>query len=206
MHTRWGLVMYLLPLFFSGRFPMRTDFDHSGGYISCYKVYDQRDMEKTMKTLDRLLDHDQWATAQLLAAAGGLTDAQLDQEFDIGHRTLRATLEHMVMNVEGWTVAFTDTEPTNDGSSIPDLAERHLRAYPAFAAAARKIDSDDRMEETFTDSFGQPMTFGGAFLMIILHNEGHRPEAAHILHRLGRPDVPEVDHGLWDFVRRGLAD
>lgn len=159
-----------------------------------------------MQTLDRLLDHDQWATAQLLEVAKGLTDAQLDRDFDIGHRTLRATFDHMIMNVEGWVAAFTGTEPTNTGSSIPDLAERHARVYPALAAAARKIDSDDRMEETFTDSFSQPMTFGGAFLMVILHNEAHRPEAAHILHRLGVPEVPEVDHGLWDFVRRGLAD
>ena len=32
--------------------------------------------------LDRLLEHDHWATDQLLALSRGLTDAQLDQEFD----------------------------------------------------------------------------------------------------------------------------
>jgi uncharacterized damage-inducible protein DinB len=87
---------------------------------------------------------------------------------------------------------------------VDDLAVRHAGSYPAFAGAARHFRDAQRLEETFTDSFGQPMTFGGAILMIVLHNEGHRTEVTHILSRLGLPEVPEVDHGLWDFERRGL--
>jgi hypothetical protein len=34
-----------------------------------------------------------------------LTDAQLDQEFDIGHRTLRQTFDHMILNVDFWAGA-----------------------------------------------------------------------------------------------------
>ena len=49
-----------------------------------------------MDLLDRLLEHDHWATAQLLDLSRHLSDAQLDQEFDIGHRTLRDTFEHMI--------------------------------------------------------------------------------------------------------------
>ncbi len=37
-----------------------------------------------MDLLDRLLAHDHWATARLLDLSRGLTDAQLDQPFDIG--------------------------------------------------------------------------------------------------------------------------
>jgi hypothetical protein len=40
------------------------------------------------------LGHDHWATATLLELSRSLTDARLDQPFDIGHRTLRATFEH----------------------------------------------------------------------------------------------------------------
>ncbi|MGB3329541.1 MAG: DinB family protein [Thermomicrobiales bacterium] len=158
-----------------------------------------------MQVLDRLLDHDQWATSQLLDAARPLTDDQMDQEFDIGHRTLRATLEHMIMNVEGWTAAFTGQEPTSSDTSVAGFAERHRRVYPAFAAAAREFASAGRLDETFTDPFGAPQTFGAAFLMVILHNEGHRTEVLHILRRLGLAGELEVDYGFWDFVRRGLA-
>jgi hypothetical protein len=39
---------------------------------------------------------------------------------------------------------------------------------------------------------------------VILHHAEHRSEVLHILERLGVPGLPEVDHGLWDFVSRGL--
>ena len=48
-----------------------------------------------MDLLDRLLEHDRWATDQLLELCRGLTDAQLDQPFDIGHRTVRALQERI---------------------------------------------------------------------------------------------------------------
>jgi len=53
-----------------------------------------------MDLLDRLLGHDAWTTRQLLLRCRDLTDEQLDREFDIGHRTVRATLEHVIRNVE----------------------------------------------------------------------------------------------------------
>jgi len=90
-----------------------------------------------MDLLDRLLGHDHWATACLLDLSRGLPDAQLDQPFDVGHRTLRTTFEHMI------------------------------------------------------------------FVHVVLHDAEHRSEALHILERLGVPDLPEVDHGLWDQTARG---
>ena len=56
-----------------------------------------------MDLLDRLLRHDAWTTRQLLLLCLGLTDEQLDREFDIGHRTARATLQHIIFNVEVWS-------------------------------------------------------------------------------------------------------
>jgi uncharacterized damage-inducible protein DinB len=49
-----------------------------------------------MDLLDRMVGHDRWATTQLLELCSTLTAAQLDQEFDIGHHTLRETLDHMI--------------------------------------------------------------------------------------------------------------
>ncbi len=59
-----------------------------------------------MDLLDRLLDHDCWATTALLDLSRGLTDAQLDRSFDVGHGTLRATLEHMIFYIEFWTASM----------------------------------------------------------------------------------------------------
>lgn len=167
-----------------------------------------------MDLLDRLLEHDQWATAQVLAWSGGLSDAQLDREFDVGQCTLRATLAHIIFNVGSWTGLMTRQPVTRDAQgedrSVAALADVHERSYPAFAAFARKVHDEGRLEETFADHYDLPMTFGGAILMVTQHNVEHRTEALHILARLGVPELPdlphplEVDHGLWDFKRRGF--
>jgi uncharacterized damage-inducible protein DinB len=163
-----------------------------------------------MDILERLLQHDDWGTTSLLELSQTLTDSQLDQEFDIGHRSLRATLEHIVYNTEFWTAVMTGQQiayrPRSD-TPVDELIERHRNSYPKFQTLARQVHDEQRLEETFTDHHGGPMTFGGAIVHVILHSAEHRTEAAHILHRLDAPDLPdtvEFDHGLWDYVRRGF--
>jgi uncharacterized damage-inducible protein DinB len=155
-----------------------------------------------MDLLDLLLDHDHWATARLLEVSGGLTDAQLDQEFDIGHRTLRATFEHMISNVPFWT-AFLAGQPADaqgDDRSLAALSDRHERSYAAFASVARRLRDEQRLDETFVDHYAVRKSFGGTILMVIEHNTEHRTEVLHILERLGVPDLPEVDLGVWDYM------
>ena len=60
-----------------------------------------------MDLLNRLLGHDAWTTKRLLELSGSLTDAELDRKFDLGHRTLRRTLNHIVGNVEDWMDLMT---------------------------------------------------------------------------------------------------
>jgi uncharacterized damage-inducible protein DinB len=158
-----------------------------------------------MDVLDRLLGHDDWATTQLLDVSRDLTDAQLDQEFDIGHRTLRATFEHMIFNVEAWTaeMAGQPIDRRRADRPLAALRDRHEVSYAAFAAFARRVRDERRLGDTFIDELGEPMTFGGAIIHVVLHDAEHRSEATHILARLGQPDLPEVDHALWDHVSRG---
>lgn len=161
-----------------------------------------------MEVLDRLLEHDYWATAHLLDLCRGLTDAQLDQEFDIGQRTLRATLDHQIPNLDFWTGLMTG-QPVDEWqgrSTLEELIARHERAYPAFASLARRLRDEGRLDETYPDHHGYPMTYGGTILMVILHDEWHRSEIVHIFARLDGPELAnvEVDYGLWDFKRRGF--
>ena len=74
----------------------------------------------------------------------------------------------------------------------------------AFAGLARRVRDEMRIDETFTDHYDSPMTFGGAILHVILHNAEHRTEVLHIFERLGVQGLPEIDHALWDYKRRGL--
>lgn len=161
-----------------------------------------------MDSLDRLLEHDAWATNQVLDLCHGLRDEQLDREFDIGHRTIRATLAHMIPNYAFWTALMTG-QPTVEWSgpnTLDALSAEHERGYAAFAAIARQMRDAGRLEETFQDHHGYPFTFGGTILMVILHHEAHRADIIHIFARLGVPELAnvELDHGLWDFKRRGV--
>ena len=158
-----------------------------------------------MDLLDRLLGHDHWATARLLDLSRGLTDAQLDQPFDVGHRTLRATFEHMIFNVEFWTASMAGrpVDARRNDRSLAALVDRHERSYATFAGFARRVRHEQRLDDTFVDHFGGRMTLGGAIIHVVLHDAEHRSEALHILERLGVPDLPEVDHGLWDQTARG---
>jgi uncharacterized damage-inducible protein DinB len=154
-----------------------------------------------MDLLDRLLEHDRWATDQLLELSRGLTDAQLDQAFDIGHRTLRATFEHIIVNIRFWTMLMTG-QPVNgqpDDRSLAGLSDYHERSYATFATLARQLRDEQRLDDTFLDHYDARKSFGGTILHVVLHNAEHRTEALHILERLGLPKVPEVDHGLWDY-------
>lgn len=154
-----------------------------------------------MDLLDRLLEHDHWATAQLLDLSRGLTDGQLDQEFDIGHRTLRDTFEHVIFNIAFWTALMTEqpVPEERDDRSVTALIDRHERSYAAFASLARQFRDEQGLEDTYIDHYDARKSFGGTILHVVLHNAEHRTEALHILERLRVPDLPEVDHGLWDY-------
>ena len=154
-----------------------------------------------MDLLDRLLEHDHWATTQLLHLSRDLTDAQLDQEFDIGHRSVRGTFEHMIVNIAFWTGLMTGlpVDEERDDRSLAALIDRHERSYATFATLARRLRDEQRLDDTFIDHYDARKSLGGTILHVVLHNAEHRTEAVHILTRLGVPGPPEVDHGLWDY-------
>ena len=154
-----------------------------------------------MDLLDQLLDHDEWATTTLLDASIDLSDAQLDQPFDIGHGTLRATYEHMIPNVAFWAGLMTGqpVELEMSDRSVPGMIDSHKRFYADFAATARQFRDEHSLDDTYTDHYGVRKSMGGTILMVVLHNTEHRTEVQHFLQRLGARDVPEVDPGIWEF-------
>src|SRR5680860_437583 len=101
-----------------------------------------------MNLLDRMLGHDRWTTARLLEQSRGLCDTQLDQPFDIGHRTLRETFEHMIHGVEVWAAAIArqPVAPHKDDQSLAALIERHGRSSTTFATVARRVHDEQLLD------------------------------------------------------------
>ncbi len=156
--------------------------------------------------LERLFGHDRWATNILFDACANLTDEQFGQSFDIGHESIHATFGHLIFNIEAWTsqIRQQPIEREDQDWTRANLRPRWERAFDSFEALASQLQAEQRLDATFTDEWGQPQTNGAAILHVILHDDEHRQEILHILHRLGVEQVPEIDHALWDFVRRGL--
>ena len=161
-----------------------------------------------MNLLDRLLGHDEAATRELLVICQNLTDEQMDREFDAGWRTLRRTFAHMIGNIEVWTDLMMErmVRSGSAGDSVPELLARLEASYAEFAAFARQIEREGRLDDLWTDVLDNPPTqksYGGAIGHVITHNMHHRAELQHILNRLDIPiNVPEGDLMGWDQRQR----
>lgn len=159
-----------------------------------------------MDLLDRMLGHDHWATTQLLELCRPLTDEQLDQEFDIGHRTLRETLDHMIYVIDFWAGWMSARPVEHDRTtlwydrSVSALAERHERFQPAFAALARNIRDEQRLDETFVDHYGVRQSLGATIIQLMHHNTQHRSEIRHMLERLGVANLRDFDPQEWEHA------
>ncbi|CAN5821454.1 hypothetical protein BH20CHL2_BH20CHL2_12910 [soil metagenome] len=153
-----------------------------------------------MDLLERMLGHDRWTTEQLLTLSQGLSDDQLDQPFDIGRRTLRATFDHMLDAVELWTGLMGDeTAPQKSAhGSVEAMLARHTHSRDRFELVARELIATSRLDETFIDHHDYPQSYGATILQVTWHNTLHRSEVLHMLQRLGMSDLPDGDPQEWE--------
>lgn len=166
-----------------------------------------------MDLLDRLLGHDAWTTGRLIEQSRGLTDAQLDQEFDLGWRTVRATLRHIIGNMEAWTDLMsgrperTFPEPAGRWLTLDALQSRLETVAPQLADLACRSQAEGRLDErwTFRESPRVQFTYGGTLVHVITHSMHHRAQLIHMLKRLGVPDVIEGDALSWEEAREAGA-
>jgi len=157
-----------------------------------------------MDLLDRMMGHDHWATGRLLELCSTLSDGQLDQEFDIGHRTLRDTLDHMIYVIDFWTGWMSGRPVEHDRTtqqhdrSIAALTERHERFHESFAAFARQARDEQRLDDTFVDHYAVRQSIGATVIQVYHHNAQHRGEVRHMLERLGVANSWDYDPQEWE--------
>ncbi len=162
----------------------------------------------TLDLLDRLLEHDAWTTRRVLELAKTLTDEQLDQDFDIGHRTVRETVQHMIGNIEVWTdlmAARPARRMPTARQSIVELRRRLEAAISDFAQVAREFRDAQRLSDMYVDVLDQPpqqKSYAGTILHVITHDHMHRAEILHMLQRLGVQGLIEGDVLSWEATRK----
>lgn len=161
----------------------------------------------SMDLLDRLLGHDAWTTRELLARCLGLPDEQLDCQFDIGHRTVRATLAHIIRNVQIWSRLMAG-RPVGapSGRSVAELAAAFDEAAAELASVARSVAERSAWDDLFLDVLDNPPTkksFGGGIAHVITHSMHHRAHLLYMLRRLGLRELPEGDVLSWEQQASG---
>lgn len=158
-----------------------------------------------MDLLDRLLGHDAWTTRQLLEICNEFSDEQLDSDFDIGHRTLRATFEHIIQNMEIWSCLMAG-EPicSKESDSISAMSKRLDEAAARIAKVARGVTERHGWDELWTDYLDEPPTeksFGSSIAHVITHSMHHRAQILNMLRQLGVTKIPEGDVFSWESQR-----
>ena len=159
-----------------------------------------------MDLLDRLLGHDAWTTRQLLLIGLGLTDEQLDREFNIAHRSVRATLLHIVRNVEAWSQLMAGGPVCESpGRSLAELIARFDRAAADLAAVARDVRRRAAWNERFMDTLDDPpaeKTLGGGIAHVVTHGMHHRAQCLNMLRQLGVHPLPPSSVAEWAWTGR----
>jgi len=160
-----------------------------------------------MDLLDRLLGHDAWTTRQLLLRCQDLTDEQLDRDFDMSHRSVRATLLHLIRNMEVWSDLMAGKTVRENpgllprGRSVPRLIDRLDRVASELATLARAAAERNGWDEEWLDTLDEPptrKTFGGSIAHVITHSMHHRAQLIYMLRRLGVENLPEGDVLSWE--------
>jgi uncharacterized damage-inducible protein DinB len=156
-----------------------------------------------MDLLDRLLGHDAWTTEQLLKLYQPLTDAQLDRQFDIGHRSLRATMDHIIHNLEVWSMLMAGQQV--EGSAVDRTPAGMLKrldiAAQRLARVARDVADRGAWNDTWIDTLDQPpraKSFGTGIAHILTHSMHHRAQVLFLLRLSGVTNLPEGDVFSWE--------
>jgi uncharacterized damage-inducible protein DinB len=156
-----------------------------------------------MDLLDRLLGHDAWTTRRLLDICASLTDEELDREFDIGHRTLRSTLIHVIYNMEVWSALMAQQEVDRQtDKSVPGLIRRLDVAAARLQSIARAVADRNGWDEKWVDHLDVPpqeKTYGAAIAHIITHSMHHRAQVLYLLRLSGVTNLPEGDVFSWEM-------
>lgn len=160
-----------------------------------------------MDLLDRLLGHDAWTTHQLLLRCQVLTDEQLDRDFDMSHRSVRATFLHLIRNMEVWSglmaghIVGENQGLQPAGRTISGLIDRLDQAAKELKSVANAVSNRGGWDEEWLDTLDDPpttKTFGGSIAHVITHSMHHRAQLIFMLRRLGMEDLPEGDVLSWE--------
>ncbi|MBX3403100.1 MAG: DinB family protein [Phycisphaeraceae bacterium] len=157
----------------------------------------------SLPLLARLFEYSDWANAQVLSAAAGLSDEQLDRPLEIGPGpgTLRRVLMHTWAGEDTWLRRWRGEMEAkwpaeSERLSIAQLRERFETTCAQRAEFVGTLsDAALDREQMYRDSRGGVFSasLGDMLLQGIVHSVHHRAQATNAIRRLGGA-APEMDY------------
>ena len=164
-----------------------------------------------MDILDRLLEHNAWATRQLIEHCRGLSPNEFTQSFAIGPGNVHDTLLHIVTAMQRWANRIGGGEirpsPRSDRHTCtPEELVRELEIAHADVTAAAQSVADagrlDEMMELTVDGHRYEFTRGTAITHVLTHGMHHRAQVFNMLRHLGRMPAIDGDAIEWEIATR----
>lgn len=172
-------------------------------------------MEETQfqeSLLSRALDHNKWATAELIVFCQDLPEGDHHRIFDIGLGSVQGTLLHIISAMYGWADRIVDRprrtklssdEGHHNSTEMLKLvtdADEQLRQSIAALIAEGRIEE---MMEFAIPELPEPFRFtrGTAIVHVISHGMHHRAQVLYMLKQLGHTDLPDLDAVSWELER-----
>lgn len=159
--------------------------------------------------IQRLLQHNVWATRILLERCRALTPEQFRQRFDIGPGSLHDTLRHIVGAMFRWSDRIAGRPVRESIERVPqprtpgELLELLEQAHRELEDVALRVERDGRHDEPMQAEFRpEHFTRGTAIVHVLTHGMHHRAQALNMLRRLGVADLPALDAIEWEVRTR----
>jgi uncharacterized damage-inducible protein DinB len=156
----------------------------------------------TSNPLDILLQHDKWATQQILFACEKLTAEQFTKKFEIGPGSLQATITHMIGAIRAWTdtLAVREQRPRPEQSGIQYSPSQLLQlldeSEDEFIAIATKHPLDQIVKRT-REGKEYSFTRGVVITHVTTHGMHHRAQCLNMLKHLGVSPLPPSSIAEW---------
>lgn len=159
----------------------------------------------TSNPLDILLEHDQWATHQILLACEKLSPEQFAHKFDIGPGSLQATITHMLSAINAWTdtLAQQPQRARLDQSGVKYSPAELIRLLDEtereFMTIARAHPLDQIVKRTRE---GKEYAFTRAVVIthVTTHGMHHRAQCLNMLKHLGVTPLPPSSVTEWSRI------
>ncbi|MEM9588930.1 MAG: DinB family protein [Planctomycetota bacterium] len=183
--------------------PQSTDAQQMlSQYGMPYGTFDGGSVEWHTRAICRWTDYSDWATNRVLDWCDDLSASQLNQSFEVGHGSLRSTLNHM-HDVERWWLDSLRGQPVSFGQHTDFASISELQKGWHSLAKERKdflttLDPASATVLAEVSFGGPPMHFQRTegWLQVLNHGTHHRAQMINMLRRCDAP-IQDIDLLYW---------